>query len=136
PTRDAAIVAVAVLSAANSAGKAVSRLAADLPMRFTHSDRIKAFPNELSRRRLEEFDNGDDLADRRALEAVFGSHFGPVAMVDRTDGLRISFESGEIAHLRPSGNAPELRAYTEAGSAERAREMNAVCMEILNGWRD
>ena len=136
PTRDAVIVAVAILEAANRAGKPVSRLAGDLPMRFTDSDRIKAFPTELSTARLAEFDSGYVAADRRGLETVFGAAFGRVAKVDRTDGLRITFESGEIAHLRPSGNAPELRAYTEAGSAERAREMNLICMEILNGWRD
>ncbi|MGB5736016.1 MAG: phosphomannomutase, partial [Thiohalocapsa sp.] len=136
PTRDAVIVAVAVLAAANAAGKPVSRLAGDLPLRFTDSDRIKAFPTELSSARLAAFDTGDQAADRRALEAMFGAYFGPVAEIDRTDGLRITFKTGEIAHLRPSGNAPELRAYTEAGSAERAREMNRICMEILNRWRD
>ena len=135
PTRDAVIVAVAILAAANGAGKAVSRLAADLPLRFTDSDRIKAFPTELSSRRLAAFASGDDAADRRALDAIFSTHFGPVVSIDHTDGLRITFESGEIAHLRPSGNAPELRAYTEAASAERACEMNAVCMNILSGWR-
>jgi phosphomannomutase len=135
PTRDAVIVAVAILEAANRAGKPISRLAGDLPLRFTHSDRIKAFPTELSNRRLADFDSGDEAADRRALEAVFGEAFGRVATVDRTDGLRITFDSGEIAHLRPSGNAPELRAYTEAASAGRAREMNRICMEILTGWR-
>ncbi len=70
------------------------------------------------------------------MTAVFDPHFGPVAGLDFTDGLRITFLSGEIAHLRPSGNAPELRAYTEAGSPERAAEMNAICMGILVGWRD
>jgi phosphomannomutase len=135
PTRDAVIVAVAILEAANRAGKPISRLAGDLPLRFTDSDRIKAFPTELSNRRLADFDSGDEAADRRALEAVFGEAFGRVAALDRTDGLRITFDSGEIAHLRPSGNAPELRAYTEAASAGRAREMNRICMEILTGWR-
>jgi phosphomannomutase len=66
---------------------------------------------------------------------VFGTAFGPVAALDATDGLRITFVNGEIAHLRPSGNAPELRAYTEADSPERAEEMNRICMEILSSWR-
>jgi phosphomannomutase len=136
PTRDAAMVVVAILAAAKATGKPVSRLAAELPKRFTDSDRIKAFATDLSSRRLAVFTSGDDAANRRALDAVFGAHFGPVASVDQTDGLRITFDSGEIAHLRPSGNAPELRAYTEADSPERAREMNAICMDILNGWRD
>lgn len=136
PTRDAVIVAVAILAAAKAGGKRVSRLAADLPLRFTHSDRIKAFPTELSARRLAELDSGDDAADRRAVEAMFSADFGPVASLDRTDGLRIVFHNGDIAHLRPSGNAPELRAYTEAASAARARAMNALCMDILAGWRE
>ncbi|MCF7994616.1 MAG: hypothetical protein K9L88_07235, partial [Chromatiaceae bacterium] len=43
--------------------------------------------------------------------------------------------SGDILHLRPSGNAPELRAYTEADSPERARDLNQRCLAILEGWR-
>ena len=69
------------------------------------------------------------------MAAVFGSDFGPVASLDETDGLRITFSSGEIAHLRPSGNAPELRCYNEAASPERAAAMNRRCLEILAGWR-
>jgi phosphomannomutase len=135
PTRDAVLVAVAILLAAREQGRPVSGLLADLPQRFTASDRIKNFPAELSRARLTAMNSGDASRDRDALEAVFGDAFGPVAGVDHTDGVRVTFASGEIAHLRPSGNAPELRAYTEAESPERAWEMNRVCMEILGGWR-
>ena len=56
---------------------------------------------------------------------------GGVAAIDYTDGVRYRFENGEIVHLRPSGNAPELRCYTEADSAERAAEINAECIEVL-----
>jgi phosphomannomutase len=48
----------------------------------------------------------------------------------------MTFANGEILHLRPSGNAPELRAYTEAASPERAREINTACLDILQRWRD
>jgi phosphomannomutase len=135
PTRDAVIVAVALLGDARTRGIPLSGLAADLPPRFTASDRIKDFPGELSARRLAPFTTGDAAA-RTAIEAALGADFGPVAGVDCTDGVRITFTSGEIAHLRPSGNAPELRAYTEAASAERARAMNARCLELLDGWRE
>ena len=136
PTRDALIVAVTILAAAAGRGVPVSRLVGDLPRRFTHSDRIKSFPTELSRSRLAALDSGDPQRDRAAVEGIFGGHFGPVAALDRTDGLRITFASGEIAHLRPSGNAPELRAYTEADDPARAAQMNAICMQILATWRD
>lgn len=135
PTRDAVLVAVTILLAARERGVPVSTLASGLPARFTHSDRIKAFPTEISRARIAGLSSGDLARDRGAVEAVFGERFGPVAALDTTDGLRIIFESGEIAHLRPSGNAPEFRAYTEADSEQRAAEMCRACMEVLAGWR-
>ncbi|MER8822784.1 MULTISPECIES: hypothetical protein [unclassified Mesorhizobium] len=39
--------------------------------------------------------------------------FGTVADVDETNGLRARIQNDEIIHLRPSGNAPELRCYSE-----------------------
>ncbi|MGE5152696.1 MAG: phosphomannomutase [Bdellovibrio bacteriovorus] len=135
PTRDALVVALTILAMARVEGKPVSALAQDLPRRFTHSDRLQDFPTETSHRRIADLASGDLERDRAAIEAAFGDWFGPVAGLDTTDGLRISFESGEIAHLRPSGNAPELRAYTEADTPERAAEMSGVCMRILAGWR-
>jgi len=135
PTRDALVVALTILAAAREEGRPVSALAGDLPRRFTHSDRIQDFPTEISQTRLAALRTGDPQRDRAAVEAAFADWFGPVAEIETTDGLRITFESGEIAHLRPSGNAPELRAYTEAETPERAAEMNATCMRILAGWR-
>ena len=135
PTRDALVVALTILATAREQGKPVSALAQDLPHRFTHSDRIQDFPTEISQTRIAALTSGDPERDRAAVQASFGDWFGPVAGLDTTDGLRITFESGEVAHLRPSGNAPELRAYTEAETPDRAAEMNAICMRILAGWR-
>ncbi|MGL5665066.1 MAG: hypothetical protein ACRDD9_02950 [Shewanella sp.] len=41
--------------------------------------------------------------------------------MDTTDGLRITLSDNSIFHLRPSGNAPELRCYAEAKSYEQAQ---------------
>lgn len=135
PTRDAVLVAVTILLASVEQGKPISALAGDLPQRYTASDRIKNFPTEISRARLATLTTGVFGQDKTAIESVFGAQFGEVDSIDVTDGLRITFRSGEIAHLRPSGNAPELRAYTEADSAERAAAMNRICMDILAQWR-
>ncbi len=43
-----------------------------------------------------------------------------VTAVDITDGLRMTLSNGDIVHLRPSGNAPELRCYSESGSIAKA----------------
>jgi phosphomannomutase len=60
---------------------------------------------------------------------------GRPVSINTTDGVRIAFDSDEIIHLRPSGNAPELRCYNEAASEGRAKELNATCMEIMEQWR-
>jgi phosphomannomutase len=135
PTRDALILHIAILILSIEKGKPISQLVLELPQRFTHSNRLKDFPTEESRARLSELYTGDEVKDRATLEAVFGGHFGPASSMDITDGLRITFENQEIVHLRPSGNAPEFRCYTEAATESRAMEMNRICMEIMDGWR-
>ncbi|HPB75497.1 MAG TPA: phosphomannomutase, partial [Chromatiaceae bacterium] len=136
PTRDALLVPIVLLLAARDQGLSLSALASSLPPRFTASDRLKDFPPELSQAQLQPLMAGDGIRDRAAAEELFGACFGAVAAIDTTDGVRLAFANGEIAHLRPSGNAPELRAYTEADSLERAWEMNRQCLEILAGWRE
>jgi phosphomannomutase len=131
PTRDAMILILAVLLLARRERKTVSQLVETLPSRYTASDRLKDFPIEKSQAILARFNTGDETQDRRAIEAVWRSEFGPVRGLDRTDGLRITFETGEIVHLRPSGNAPEFRCYTEASSEARALELNRRCLDGL-----
>ena len=41
------------------------------------------------------------------------------------DGVRIWFDNGDIAHIRPSGNAPQLRIYAVADTQARADEIVA-----------
>lgn len=135
PTRDALILHIAILLMAKRKGVPLSQLLADFPQRFTASDRLEKFPTKVSKARIAALYSGDPEADRQAIETIFGAHFGKVADLDATDGLRISFESGEIVHLRPSGNAPEFRCYNEAESEARALEMNRICMAIMEAWR-
>ncbi|MGC3999515.1 MAG: phosphomannomutase [Anaeromyxobacter sp.] len=119
PTRDAALPIVALLVAAAERGQPLSALRQGLPARFTASDRIAAFETAKSQRLLARL-SGDPAALR-----AFFQPLGAPAGVDQTDGLRVTLGSGEIVHLRPSGNAPELRCYAEADSPERARELLA-----------
>jgi len=135
PTRDAVIVQIGIMMLAESVGKIVSKLVADLPARFTTSDRLKNFPLEESSAILKRFSSGDVCRDNENIEAVFGSLCGKVASVDYTDGVCINFENSEVVHLRPSGNAPEFRCYNEAGSQQRVKEMNKACINMLEGMR-
>jgi phosphomannomutase len=130
PTRDAVLPILALLARAREQGVPLSRLPAELPPRFTASDRLQDFPVEASRRLIERLAaSGEALAE----------FLGPLALrpagIDRTDGLRVTLESGEIVHLRPSGNAPELRCYAEAATQARAGQLALACLARVREWR-
>ena len=135
PTRDAVIVPLAIMMLAKSLNGSISELLTHLPQRFTSSDRLKAFPTELSREKLKPLNGDDQQLSIRSAEAILGDVFGDVTSIDNTDGVRITFSNGEVVHFRPSGNAPELRCYNEADTEDRAVEMNKVCLGILESWR-
>jgi phosphomannomutase len=131
PTRDAVIVILGILLLAKKQNQKISELAATLPARFTASDRLKNFATEKSAEILAKFSSGSESDDEQAGEKVFGELCGRVASLNRTDGLRIIFANDEIIHLRPSGNAPEFRCYTEAATDERARQLNSLALEKI-----
>ncbi|MBC8206415.1 MAG: phosphomannomutase [Kiritimatiellales bacterium] len=125
PTRDAVLPVLSIILLSIQEGTTISGLLKDLPQRFTVSDRIQNFPTEESAKILAQFEKTE------AIEAAFGEMFGKVESVDRTDGLRVTFEAQEILHMRPSGNAPEFRCYNEAASQARVLEMQQQSMDIL-----
>ncbi|KAF1962221.1 putative phosphoglucomutase [Byssothecium circinans] len=90
-----------------------------------HSDRIEAFDAQ---------DNALELKSRHAnelhkivleLQTVFNSEcaFSNIEKIIYTDGVRILFANGDVAHFRPSGNADELRIYAVADTQARADEI-------------
>jgi len=56
------------------------------------------------------------------LESFFTDALGfdSLIKINTLDGVRVYFKNGDIAHIRPSGNAPQLRIYAVANSQERA----------------
>ncbi|PKB14604.1 phosphomannomutase [Novosphingobium kunmingense] len=129
PTRDAVLPILATLVAAGP--QPLSALVDALPPRVTYSNRIADFPTESSKAILARLENGTEGEQLGRIEHAFGAVAGKPVRIDRTDGLRITFGSGEVIHLRPSGNAPELRCYSEATSAERARTINDAALDVV-----
>ncbi len=46
--------------------------------------------------------------------------FDDVVRINALDGVRMHFRNGDVAHIRPSGNAPQLRIYSNSDSQSRA----------------
>lgn len=124
-TRDCLLPLVAPLSLARRRGQTMQDLVASLPQRFTAADRITEVPTAASQALLAELQNSPDA------RATFFEGMGAEDRMDLTDGLRLWFQSGEVIHLRPSGNAPECRCYTEADTPSRATELLRTHLDRL-----
>lgn len=126
PTRDATLPMLVLLAAARARGCPLSGLLADLPARFTASDRIQGCPTEASRAFILGL-----AQSKENIHQFLGPICGEVSSLDTTDGLRMTFRDDRIVHLRPSGNAPELRCYVEADSQAGAEDLLRKCIQTL-----
>lgn len=126
PTRDAYLPIAAALVSAAKAGISVSKLFDSLPQRYTQAGLIDNFPTAVSRAILDRYSN-DTPEVRAELQTFFSAEhgFGNITGINSLDGVRMYFDNGDIAHLRPSGNAPQLRIYSVSNTQERADDIVA-----------
>ena len=117
PTRDSFLPTLAVLARAARAGKTLSALAASYALPVALSDRIENFPLETSTALMAYLRGGRDYL------AQFLEPIGTPESISDIDGLRVTLTDGRIIHFRPSGNAPEMRCYVEAETAEQAQAL-------------
>jgi phosphomannomutase len=124
PTRDAVLPALAVLALAGQG--TISSLLDTLPKRYTSSDRITNFATEKSK---------ELLAQAAAAPELFLAQLGfngvEISDLNQVDGLRIHLSNHNIIHLRPSGNAPELRCYAESDEEAAAIALVLQCLTKL-----
>lgn len=134
PTRDAVLPILSVLVDARRRGVTLTALQAQLPARYTFSERLQNYPTAQSQALIAHLEQGEEAAILSRLTGMFGALAGEAGGIDRTDGLRIHFTGGDIIHLRPSGNAPELRCYTESDSVERAASLNEQGLALVRDY--
>ncbi|MEX0806480.1 MAG: phosphomannomutase [Candidatus Binatia bacterium] len=77
--------------------------------------------------------------DWQRIKAVLSRFFTPalgfagIARINVLDGVRIYFHNGDVAHVRPSGNAPQLRLYANGDSQLRADQIVALALRQPDG---
>jgi phosphomannomutase len=59
--------------------------------------------------------------------------FDDIARINVLDGVRVYFRNGDVAHVRPSGNAPQLRIYANSDSQTRADQIVALGVREPDG---
>lgn len=102
-----------------------------MPSRHTFGEKIEEYSTSQSEDLLAHLAASAKPEVLARLTGVCGELAGEAAQIDLTDGLRITFKDGDIIHLPPSGNAPELRCYTGSGTADRAESPNAAVLATI-----
>ena len=128
PTRDALLPALAVLAMATNCP--ISQLVAQLPSIFTASDRIQNFERARSLALIEQ-----GIASPKSFLAKLSLGQFEVLSVDTTDGLRMTLSNDDVIHLRPSGNAPELRCYAESKSVDAANSLVELVLSSITNLK-
>lgn len=134
PTRDAFFPILVALLSAVDAHTTVSHIFDALPQRYTSAGLINDFPGEIWAQIVSRYGAGDQAAVNdlaRFFSAERG--FDEVIKVDTLDGVRLTFQNGDIAHMRQSGNAPQLRIYSVAESQARADEIVRLAIAEPDG---
>jgi phosphomannomutase len=162
PSRDSTLPILATLFEARARKVSLPQLWKSLPARYGRSGLKDDVPVKVSRAILahltppgavsEAFFDGSgevraggvrlaeaDAAPWRACARSLGGFFtaeGGFAGIERVnviDGVRVYFTNGDVAHVRPSGNAPQLRIYANADSQARADAIVALGLREPGG---
>ena len=128
PTRDSLMPILAVLALAAVEEKPLSMIVAGFALPAAASDRLENFPVETSTALMA------DLRSGAGPLAAFLAPIGVPQKVSDIDGLRITLEDRSVIHLRPSGNAPEMRCYVEAADEAAAVRLLAAGLQRIRDW--
>jgi phosphomannomutase len=137
-TRDAILPILGVLFAAAESGLSLIDLLARLPRRFSRAALLENFPQAIGQKIVAAFSPtpeapATEIRQRLAKFFTPAMGFAAITHVDFTDGVRVLFENGDVAHVRPSGNADELRIYAVADTQARADAIAAMGVAEPNG---
>jgi Phosphoglucomutase/phosphomannomutase, C-terminal domain len=59
--------------------------------------------------------------------------FDDIVRINVLDGMRVYFRNGDVAHVRSSGNAPQLRIYANSDSQARADQIVELALREPDG---
>ncbi len=123
-TRDCVLPLIMTLVAAGDGP--VSQRVAHEPRVITVADRLQDVPQVRSSAFVGKL--AQDPEARARFLAALGS---TERKTDLTDGVRMYLTDGRVVHVRPSGNAPELRLYVEAQDEDAANATLALGLDVL-----
>ncbi|MBX3596101.1 MAG: phosphomannomutase [Rhizobiaceae bacterium] len=124
PTRDCALPLLSSLAQMASEGRTLRQIAADFRFRSKAAGRLEHIAQSSGAALLAHLGEGE-IAIPSTLNRK-----GNLKVIDTSDGVRLGFDDGSILHFRMSGNAPELRCYTEDLTPEGAEALLDAGFEL------
>lgn len=131
PTRDSFLPILSILAYVNQHKIKLSEFVKKYSLSFTDSSSIKGIAIERTNELFNILNANNQVKEN--LKHFFDLNQA-VERVDYTDGLRAYLTDSSVIHLRGSGNAPELRCYTEATTKELATTLNEHVMMKIRAW--
>jgi phosphomannomutase len=117
PTRDCFLPILAALQFCKLGGQAFSNTIRARHFAAADGDRLENYATDRSAKLMAFLTASNENL------SLFLKAIGEVARTSSIDGLRVTLSDGRIIHYRPSGNAPELRCYTEAADENAAKAL-------------
>ena len=149
PTRDSTLPILANLFAARDQRVPLGTLWSRLPARFGRAGLIDEVPVAASQAIVRELSPSDGAIEAsftgpvppawQKLKATVARFFTPalgfddVVRINVLDGVRLYFKNGDVAHIRPSGNAPQLRIYSNSDTQARADQIVVLGLREPDG---
>ena len=157
PTRDALLPIFCTLFSAQEQHLSVTDLFWGLPKRFSRAALIRNFPKSVSAKMIQLFSPADsganeiffepanrsrpshpnpealEIRERLSRFLTPGAGFSSIRALNYIDGVRAIFENSEVFHIRPSGNADELRVYAVADTQERSDQIAGLAIAEPDG---
>lgn len=128
PTRDSILPIVSLLYMMNKEKMSLAKLIKQHGLSYTTSSSIKDIESNVTKSVIQEMINHPEkIAKMLNIKKK-------VIELNHLDGLRIYFNDNSVIHLRPSGNAPELRCYTEARSEKKSLALNKHVIKKISKW--
>lgn len=126
-TRDALLPLLSILKLSVDKNIKLSDMYSLIPKRVTYSSKIDNFALEKSKLLQDELKK--ETSSLKSDISMIVDY--PLKEINLLDGVRLIFKNEDIVHIRPSGNAPELRIYTESDSLTKSKEMNKKIVTLL-----
>ncbi len=101
---------------------------------FQNQEILLVLPSGSTRRA-----EAEEAEELRGIREELARYFTPARGFDAIerlnflDGVRIYFHNGDIAHVRPSGNAPQLRIYAVSSRPERTEQIIKLALQDPGG---